>query len=109
MNDLRNYLSKVPSEFWFNNAIVGVIWYLLSVQDFFMILVFPFAVLIVRYLCLNYFKEVSVEYVGFYPFKHDIKWAIIAFLVSFPIYLLGTVIAILGTLFILAKEHQAKQ
>ncbi|MBG9988315.1 hypothetical protein HZY88_04895 [Aerococcaceae bacterium DSM 111176] len=107
MEKLRDYLAKVPQEFWFYNAIVGLIWYILSVQDFFFLLVFPFAVLMVRYLCLNYFENISVEYVGFYPFKQDIKWALIAFLVSFPIYILGTVIIILGALYIFSKERQA--
>lgn len=107
MENIKKNLSKVPSEFWLNNGLLGFILYLLTSERIFFIILFPLAVFMIRYICSMYLKDISIEYVGVYPIKNDLKWALITFVVSFAIFKIAIPILILGAIFIIWQERQA--
>lgn len=107
MESIKNYLKIIPTDFWIYNGFLGLICYLLTYHSVLNLILFPFTILIIRYICLKYFKNIPVTYVGAYPLKHDMKWALITFVVAFVIYQAASILLIIGALFIIWQEYQS--
>lgn len=104
MEKINKFITKTPRKFWLYNSIVALIFFLIAPHNFFQAILFPFVVITVRYITLNYLTNVTVKYLGFYPFKKDIKWFLITLAISFVLYQTSFTIMILGGLLILWQD-----
>lgn len=110
-DNFKAYLFSMNQEFWLYNYGASVLFYLLGSRHMLILLLFPVALVMLQFLMDNYFHNAPVEfreYLGFYPFKQDVKWIIITLLASFIIRELSGLIVVAGLIYIWYIEKGQK-
>ena len=110
--NFKAYLLGMTQEFWLYNYAASVLFYFLGSRHILLLVLFPVALVMIQYLMDNYVKEAPAEvreYLGFYPYKQDIKWVIITLIASFIIRELSIAIVILGLAYIWYRENNHSQ
>lgn len=109
MENIKNYLTNLPNQFWVNNGLASFLYFFINgSQDWLSLLVFPVVIAVLDYLLSHYFTDINgKEYLGFFPLEHEPQALIISALLNLVVWYLGIFILLFSLVYIYLKENRA--